>query len=150
MSRSGYTDDYGDDDPLRLYAYRGMVASATRGKRGQRFFRDLIAALDAMPEKKLCAYAIQKPTGEVCAVGAVAMARGVDMSDCAGNDEDFSDEIADEYAHAISTRLDIADCLAREVQFENDECGPWDETDEQRWHRMRRWAAAQIKEPSHG
>ena len=54
MSRSGYTD-YDDSDFANWnhIRWRGQVASATRGKRGQQFFRDLIAALDAMPTKVL-------------------------------------------------------------------------------------------------
>lgn len=51
MSRSGYTDD--DDDPLATGRWRAQVRSAIRGKRGQAFLRELIAALDAMPEKAL-------------------------------------------------------------------------------------------------
>lgn len=48
MSRHGYSDEGGN-----FGAWRGVIASATRGKRGQAFFRALVAALDAMPEKKL-------------------------------------------------------------------------------------------------
>jgi hypothetical protein len=55
MSRSGYTDDYGDDDPLALGRWRSAVNNAIRGKRGQAFLHDLAATLDAMPEKKLSA-----------------------------------------------------------------------------------------------
>lgn len=50
MSRSGYSDDCEN-----IAMWRGVIASATRGKRGQRFFRDLVTALDAMPEKALVA-----------------------------------------------------------------------------------------------
>ncbi len=35
VNRSGYCDDYGDDDPLALGRYRAQVASAIRGKRGR-------------------------------------------------------------------------------------------------------------------
>ncbi len=41
MSRSGYTDDC-DESELNLY--RGSVMRATRGKRGQEFFKALVAA----------------------------------------------------------------------------------------------------------
>ena len=41
MSRSGYCDDYGDDDPLALGRYRAQVNSAIRGKRGQALLRRL-------------------------------------------------------------------------------------------------------------
>jgi hypothetical protein len=46
MSRSGYSDDHSEWDLIR---WRGAVASAIRGKRGQAFLRELLVALDAMP-----------------------------------------------------------------------------------------------------
>lgn len=46
MSRSGYSDDIDNWD---LIKWRGQVASAIRGKRGQLFLRELLAALDALP-----------------------------------------------------------------------------------------------------
>lgn len=52
MSRSGYSDDL---DSWSMIRWRGAVTSATRGARGQAFFREMLAALDAMPEKKLIA-----------------------------------------------------------------------------------------------
>ena len=44
MSRSGYGDDYGDDDPLAIGRWRGAVNSAIRGKRGQQTLREILAA----------------------------------------------------------------------------------------------------------
>lgn len=73
MSRSGYTDD-GDNVAM----WRGQVASATRGKRGQRFFRDLVAALDAMPEKRLIRDALEAD-GEVCAIELNTLRRDVEI-----------------------------------------------------------------------
>lgn len=75
MGRSGYSDD--NDDPLALGRWRAQVESAMRGKRGQRFFRDLIAALDALPEKKLVKNELETKGGAVCALGALARLRGV-------------------------------------------------------------------------
>ena len=48
MSRSGYSDDI--DDNWAHIMWRGRVASSIRGKRGQAMLRELLAALDAMPE----------------------------------------------------------------------------------------------------
>lgn len=53
MSRHGYTDSC--DDNFALIRWRGAAKSAIRGKRGQAFLRELLAALDAMPEKRLIA-----------------------------------------------------------------------------------------------
>lgn len=139
MSRSGY-NDCGDN----LAMWRGMVASATRGKRGQAFFRALLAALDAMPEKRLITNALQAEDGEVCAIGALGKARGIDMSDV---DADEPSEVA--------PLFDIAECLAQEVVYMNDEYydrtltadhkAYRDYTPEERWQKMREWVAKQIR-----
>lgn len=139
MSRSGYSDDCEN-----MAMWRGMVASATRGKRGQRFLGDLLAALDAMPEKRLINGALQTDDGEVCAIGALGKARGIDMSDV---DSDEPSEVA--------PLFDIAECLAQEVVYMNDEYydrtvtedkkSYRDYTPEERWQKMRAWVAKQIR-----
>lgn len=138
MSRSGYTDD-GENYAM----WRGMVASATRGKRGQAFFRALLAALDAMPQKALITHALETPTGEVCAIGALGKARGIDMTDV---DSDEPSEVA--------PLFDIAECLAQEVVYMNDEYFDFHYPDnrtrtaytpEERWQKMREWVAKQIR-----
>lgn len=134
MSRSGYSDDLDSTD---LNLYRGTVAMAMRGKRGQRFFRDLAAALDAMPEKRLVAEEFQAPDGEVCALGCLMRARGLDVPE--------GDNVE---AECAAEPLDIARSLANETTYENDECGPHRETPEERWVRMRKWAAENIREES--
>ena len=64
MSRSGYPDDC--DSNWQMIKWRGMVVSAMRGKRGQQFFRDLLAALDAMAEKSLIAGELEDAEGAPC------------------------------------------------------------------------------------
>lgn len=142
MSRSGYSDD--DDGDGRIAMWRGQVASASRGKRGQQFFRDLVAALDAMPEKGLITHELRSPSGEVCAIGALGVNSGVDMSKL---DPDEPDEVAAAFG--------IASCLAQEVVYMNDERFDWyypgngmkraEYTPEERWLKMRDWAAKQIR-----
>jgi hypothetical protein len=78
MSRSGYNDDY-DLDPWQGIRWRGAVASAIRGRRGQAFLRELLVALDALPEHKLIANELEKD-GAVCALGAVGKARGLALA----------------------------------------------------------------------
>ena len=137
MGRHGYTEDC--DDNWQMIQWRGRVTSAARGRRGQAFFRHLIEALDAMPEKRLVKaeeYEIVTPTGEACALGSIALARGWDDA----KDIDASDH------DALASRLDIAPCLVQETEYENDECGPWAETPEGRWLRIRKWAEKNIKE----
>ena len=130
MSRSGY--DEGCDDDLAIGRWRGVVASTIRGKRGQAFLRELIDALDELPEKRLISHELQAE-GSVCAIGSVGLRRGVDM---AGLDVEDPDQIA--------KALGISAPLVCEIEFENDEAG-WHCTPEQRWQRMRRWAERNLK-----
>jgi hypothetical protein len=84
-----------------------------------------------MPQKKLIVQELEKD-GEVCAIGSLGRARGIDMS-----------KIDPEDPEQVAGAFGIAPCLAQEVEYENDE---WcDKTDEQRWTRMRAWVAQNIK-----
>lgn len=133
MSRSGYIDD---GDTWALIRWRGAVASAIRGNRGQAFFKELLAALDAMPEKRLITDTL-KSDGDFCTLGVLGAARGIDM-----------DQLNPENPEEVATEFNIASALAQEVVYMNDEYGSYwgDETPEQRWARMRKWIASQIKE----
>jgi len=160
MSRHGYSEE-GDFDDYTINLYRGAVESARRGKRGQKFFRELLAALDAMPVKELHAEVFDDPDGKVCALGALARVKGIDTTKFDPDD--------DEAAEVLATNFDVSDKLTRETIYENDEGGPharpiypegsrdeWGnhyyrtpiayvtETPDQRWQRMRNWVARQI------
>ena len=135
MSRSGYTDEFDDNWPY--IRYRGAVNSAMRGKRGQAFLRELVAALDALPTTELGAHDLITEKGEVCALGAVAWMRGMDL--CV---------IDPDNVEAVSAEFGIAEAMAREIVFENDDDFGWGETPFKRFHRMRRWAVSNIKDPA--
>lgn len=139
MSRSGYHDDL---DILELGRWRGRVSSASRGKRGQVFFKDLISALDAMPVKELYSHNV---SGDfLCAMGVVGEYRGVDLSKHQAElDEDFGDHVS--ATEETGEALNIAGCLALEVADENDLIPL--EKPHRRWCRMRLWAGSQIIEP---
>lgn len=107
-----------------------------RGKRGQLLLRDLLAALDAMPEKSLIAHELQQD-GEVCALGACGVHRGMDMS-----------SLNPEEPKNVARAFDIAEPMAREIAYMNDEYGDHNESCEKRWQRMRDWVASKIKEPA--
>jgi len=135
VSRHGYSDDL---EPLSLGRWRGIVASATRGKRGQAFFRALVDALDAMPEKRLVDSELETTSGEVCALGCLGKAQGKPM------------QAVDTYDHdELGKLFDVAPPLAQEVMYINDEWGRRD-TPEQRWKTVRDWAAKQIKSSEGG
>lgn len=159
MSRSGYCDDYGDDDPLALGRYRAQVASAIRGKRGQALLRELLAGLDAMPDKRLVAGELEAD-GQFCALGVVGQARGLNLA------------AIDTYdVESLGPKFNIAEQLAREIMWVNDEhvseyryveyevCGPmrpweWHRRSERvpdesaglrRWQTVRDWVSKNIK-----
>lgn len=133
MSRSGYCNDIDRWDHIK---WRGQVASAIRGKRGQHFLRDLIAALDAMPDKRLITSTLGNRDGDVCALGSVMHARGIPFKP--------SDDEYDFDSEWVAKQLNIADQLVREIVYENDECAWSREAPENRWVRMRRWAQEHL------
>ena len=161
MSRSGYTEDCEGAD---LAMWRGAVASAVRGKRGQAFLAELVTALDAIPEKRLGANALRDDNGDFCALGTVGNARGLNLA-----------AIDPEDRETVAESFGIATAMAAEIMFENDECvdsykwvtheicGPvrpnwpdwWHHTkqvriaapdvEQRRWRHMRNWALAHLK-----
>jgi len=141
MSRSGYCDD--NEDNWRHICWRGAVASAIKGKRGQAMLIELRDALDAMPAKRLVAEVLQAE-GEFCTLGVLGAKRGIDMS-----------HLDPDCAEDVSAAFGIADAMAREIVYENDEYfGDYKwidgerkyvrETPEERWTRMRKWVDSQI------
>lgn len=146
MSRAGYIDDYCDDQ-WSMIMWRGAVASALRGKRGQLFLMETLTALEELPVKRLVANELVEAdyvacshwglfeTESVCAIGAVGRRRGVDMREL--DPEDYS---------TVAGKFGIADAMAREIVYVNDECGKNFETPEERYARVHRWVRRQIRE----
>lgn len=133
MSRSGYSEDC--ENGWALIRWRGAVNSAIKGKRGQAFFKELLAALDALPEKKLIAHDLEKE-GAVCTLGAVGRARGMTMA-----------LIDPEDHHTVANQFNIPHALACEIMWMNDDAF-WRATPEDRFTKMRAWVESQIK-PAH-
>jgi hypothetical protein len=132
MSRSGYTDDIDDQGgQWELIKWRGQVASAIRGKRGQALLTEMLEALDAIPSKRLIEGELESG-GEVCALGSVGLKRGLDMS---GLDPDDYVQLADTFGVAYQ--------IVQEIEYVNDK---WDdETPEARWQRVRDWVVGKIR-----
>lgn len=170
MSRSGYTDD-NDDDPLAHGRWRQAVKRSLEGKRGQALLRDLVDALDAMPEKELYPGSFATAEGEFCTLGVLGAKRGTKMDDLGDEDECDPD--------LVGQRFGIAPAMAAEIMYLNDEymvdtrmwldvmiCGPmrphhpdWgkhakstlvhdNQHPQKRWQKMRQWALENIKEPT--
>lgn len=134
MSRSGYHDYECDRDEGMLNLYRGAVESAIRGKRGQRLLRDLRDALLAMPERRLIAHEFVD-NGQYCALGVLGAQRGLPV------------ETMDFDAPAfVGQKFDIAESMAREIAWANDEGPSWGCTPEQRWRSVMAWVLENLNE----
>jgi hypothetical protein len=131
MSRSGYIDDY--EHPGTLNLWRANVDRTLAGARGQAFLREMGAALDAMPVKELITKAIVQDSEHVCGIGAVALARGMDVSNL--NPEDWE---------AVSRAFGVSSMLVREIAWENDDQG-YSETPAMRWKRIRAWVTKHLR-----
>lgn len=157
MSRSGYWDDC--DDTWALVRWRGAVASAIRGKRGQLMLRELLSVLDSMGDKRLSAGSLINADGQYCALGALGAARGINLTEIDPYDRE-----------AVAEAFGISEALAAEIMYFNDDaisdskyvfveiCGPlrpWErrfacarvpvlDHEERRWRYMRDWVAKRI------
>jgi len=127
MNRSGLIES--DDDYQRLNLYRANVDRCIRGRKGQKFLREMAEAMDAMPVKRLIAEELIADDGEVCAIGSVCKSRGIDVSKIDPEDPDN-----------VAAAVGIHRILASEIEYENDDTY-WRsrETAEERWLRMRKW-----------
>ncbi len=122
-------------DQLRK-AYPGIMSPTIGIGRLDELLRDLIAALDAMPDKRLIPHDLIKRNevdkAEFCTLGAIGHAKGIDMTDI------------DPYDHeTLSEKLNIATQLVQEIEFLNDET--CDSQPEKRWEQMRGWAVRRLK-----
>lgn len=103
---------------------------------------DLLQALDAMPEKSLIIGELKTEQGEVCALGALGVARGMDLA-----------RIDPEDPEQVAVAFNIAPQLAQEIAYLNDDYFNFLYKDnrrvimipEERWTGMRKWVAAQIR-----
>jgi hypothetical protein len=154
MSRSGYSDECEN-----IGLYRQAVAKASNGKRGQKFFKELIEALDAMPTKELVAMDDDYSDAvalknSVCALGALGLKKGFAI-------ESLSDKSA---VHEFLESLNVAKSLRNETVYMNDEVfsqwfswqvnlvglvitdyGEFENSDAGRWQFMRAWAVSNLK-----
>lgn len=158
MSRSGYGDYDGDCESNYYLLYPSIVRRSTKGKRGQQFFRSLVAALDALPEKRLVPNELETQAGAVCALGALGKVRGVDLT-----------KLDPEDVGSVAETFLVSETLVREVTHVNDDEFEhytkrvpiywvptaeevWDhgpvlripETPEARYERVLDWARSQI------
>lgn len=141
-----------DLDALELGRWLGRVKSAIRGRRGQRFLRDLERALVALPVKRLIRNSFCRD-GEVCLTGAAMVQKRVDAGmtreaamrevhktyDADMDEEDWG---SDEGAAVVEGEFDVAESLAWEAVYQNDETAG---TPEHRYEACLRWVQRNIK-----
>lgn len=138
MSRVTYNEDY----QWGWIQWAGAAKKAIYGRPGQTFLKELKEALLALPEKKLIADEFMTAQGEVCALGAVAKARGIDMTGI-----DIDDSVAD----IAKAKLGCTFTLAWEIMAQNDDGGSpyfWDAdkwTPEQRYEHVLHWVERHIQ-----
>jgi hypothetical protein len=139
MTRLYYDDDL---DPSREGLVAGALRSAVRGKRGQRFIRDLVQALDALPSPELAAGALEDEDTECCcAFGAVRRFRGSDAVPLWFDpmEEDLTpDHLAEPF--------NVSETLAWAVVQVNEDgmTGNDVSTRRHRWNVVKDWAIRQL------
>lgn len=132
MSRSGYVDDLDQSD---LAMWRGRVASAIRGRRGQKLLRDMLSELEAMSDQRLIAHELVDEHGECCALGAACRYRGI---------PEFALLDSTDH-HSLGEVLDVAPCLIQEIEWLNDESGLSGDG-KKRFERVRKWLLDHIQD----
>lgn len=156
MSRFSYEEYLGDDADLAYGRWEGRVRAVLRGRPAQEHFRELEAALLAMPEKRLIEGTLSD--GQyACAVGEIAVARRVRAGEDRAavlaslkpdGDEDgpYEDQEAGETARFAQKTLGMSYTLGWLMAEANDELfGSGSHTPEQRWAAMLRWTRQHIR-----
>ena len=140
MSRISYSDD--EDWPGQFELWQANCLRSLRGKRGQEELRVLRDALLALPDKRLIDGELVSADGEdVCAIGAYAKAKGLDLQKYDPEDE----------TDAVGIEAGMPRLVAWKVVEMNDmEFGRWDAypakmTPEKRYEKMLAWVEAQLQ-----
>lgn len=131
MSRVIYNDDADNWDIVRA---GGAAKQAIYGKPGQAALREIKAALEALPQKRLAWSVFQDEDGDVCPLGALAKSRGMDITNTLA--------ISDAPIEDASNDLGITPTLAAEIMAENDELLA--QSPEQRYSMMMAWIDGKL------
>ena len=150
-----------EDRPGQFALWDANCRRSIRGKAGQRALRELEAALVAMPVKRLIKDTLVTADGDVCAVGAYARHKGLDLSTF--DPEDETDQ--------VGVQAGMPPLVAWEVVALNDihldtvweiAAGPLgrheatykggiprirDMTPEERYERVLAWVRQRLQEP---
>ncbi len=140
MSRSGFyeADDCDQEQILSMGRTMGRIASATRGRRGQKFLKLALKALDDMEDKRLAGgtFGVSQE-GCMCLMSSIATQTG--RAD-ALSDIPLDDGSA--VCDSLAGRFDVAAVMVKSLVWENDENAP--HTPAMRWSYMRRFISNRI------
>lgn len=155
--RLNYSDE--EDRPGQFALWDANVRRSLKGRAGQKALRELHDAMIALPEKRLIANRLTDEDGGVCAVGAYAKAKGLDLERF--DPEDETDEVGVVagmprlVAWSVVAQNDLVNDVVWEVAY-----GPlnrWeatyrggiplvrDMTPEERYERILTWVVKQLE-----
>lgn len=131
MSRISYSDE--EDYPGQFDLWQANCRRSLRGKQGQEELRALRDALLAMPDKRLIHGLLVDEEGAVCAVGAYAKHKGLDLQKF--DPEDSTDEVGIEAGMPILVAWKVVEMNDMELDHL---------TPEQRYTKMLEWVERQL------
>ncbi len=146
MSR--FDGDDGDGEGMPPQLWMQAVRNALKGKRGQAILRELKEALLSLPRPHLISGVVAFE-GEVCPLGALARRR-IEAGEAikvygrtlrtAEDLESMRFDLGDEMgAVELGEAMGLKRAMAWGLAYENDEGGPWKETDAGRYQRILGW-----------
>jgi hypothetical protein len=91
MSRFTFNYSNDEDYPGQCALFQANCYRSIRGKKGQKELKELRAALLSLPDKRLGRGSLQDEEGVVCAIGAYAKHKGLDLSKF--DPEEATDEV---------------------------------------------------------
>lgn len=149
MSRSCYSDEYGDEFPGQINLFRANVERSIRSRDGQARLRELRDALLALPVKELQPEIFAEGAANsprVCALGAWALAK------CGGDVEQAHAMVpsdADDYEtwDALQSH-GWPKLVVLEAVYMNDEAWFGNVTPAERYKRVLKWVEGSIAKDS--
>ena len=154
MSRYDGSDDCDDYWQLNMGRWERNSRAVLKSGRGKKALADLITALEALPQRRLISERVAVLTNpgaedchvsEVCAVGAYAHFKGIDLTTWVGEDGAVADETDTSLRETawLGEQAGMAFTLAWNLGYLNDytlkDCTP-----EERWQRVYEWATEHL------
>jgi len=138
MSRINYSDE--EIYPGQFDLWQANCARSLRGKKGQEELRALRDALLALPDKRLIHGLLVDEEGEMCAMGAYAQYKGLDLQTFDPEDE----------TDAVGIEAGMPALVAWKVVEMNDMELHSRFTPEERYAMMLQWVERQLAQSANG